>query len=233
MNKPVPPGPLEPGDEILPGNPPRVVRYPRPVRINHWTTAACMVLLILSGLSMYYPSFFFLTALFGGGQFTRFIHPWVGVVLVVSFTLLARRFWRGNLWERSDLDWVAHMGDLVRGREENMPEIGKYNAGQKFVFWAMLLLILALLATGIVIWDQYFFRFTSIPTKRLAVLAHSVIAVLVICVLVLHVYAAIWVRGSFDAMIRGWVSAGWAWRHHRLWFRQLAARLPRRGDAPI
>lgn len=227
------PEPIERGDEILPGDPPRVVRYRGAVRINHWITAAAMVLLILSGLAMSYSRLFFLTDLFDGGQLTRFLHPWIGLVLVVSFAMLARQFWRGNLWNRTDLDWMAHMGDLVRGREEKMPEIGKYNAGQKFVFWVMALLILAMVATGVVIWEEYFGGLTSIPVQREALLVHWLGAAAIILVLILHVYAAIWVRGSFDAMIRGWVSAGWAWRHHRLWFRRLAARSSSRGDAPI
>lgn len=225
------PAPIERGDEILPGDPPRVARYRGIVRINHWITAAAMVLLILSGVAMYWPPAFFLTALFGGGQTARFLHPWIGVILVVSFAFLASRFWRGNLWNRRDLEWTAHMGDLLSGHEERMPEIGKYNAGQKFVFWVMALLILAMVTTGVVIWEAYFGGLTSIPVQREALLVHWLGAACIILVLILHVYAGIWVRGSFDAMIRGWVSAGWAWRHHRLWFRRLAARSGSQGDA--
>ena len=215
----------EPGDEIRPGNPPMVHRYRLHTRINHWITAITMVLLVLSGLAMFHPSLFFLSAIFGGGQNTRAWHPWLGVVLVVSFFFLFLQFWRANLWNRSDLTWTAHLGDLVTGHEEKMPEIGKFNAGQKFVFWVMALLILALFASGIVSWDQYFFGSTSIETKRLAILGHAIAAIFVILTLILHVYAGIWVRGSFDAMIRGWVSAGWAWRHHRLWLKALVGRV--------
>ncbi|MBV8682695.1 MAG: formate dehydrogenase subunit gamma [Caulobacteraceae bacterium] len=224
---------IEPGDEILPGDPPRIVRYPPAVRINHWITATAMVLLILSGVAMFWPPLFFLTAIFGGGQWARFLHPWIGVILVVSFAILASRFWRGNLWLRADLDWSAHIGDLVSGHEERMPEIGKFNAGQKFVFWVMMLLILAMLASGLVIWQEYFGGMTSIPVQREALLVHWIGASLIILVLILHVYAGIWVRGSFDAMVRGWVSPGWAWRHHRLWFRRLAGRSESPGDAPV
>jgi formate dehydrogenase subunit gamma len=214
---------IERGDAIEPGEPATVRRYRLVTRINHWVNAAAMTLMVLSGLSMFHPSLFFLTALFGGGQNTRAIHPWIGVVLVVSFILLIVQFWRANLWNRSDTAWVAHVGDLVMGHEEKMPEAGKFNAGQKFVFWAMVILVAVLFATGIVIWHQYFSHLTGIESKRLAVLTHSIAAVGAICVLILHVYAAIWVRGSFGAMIKGSVTAGWAWRHHRKWFRQLAA----------
>jgi formate dehydrogenase subunit gamma len=216
---------LEPGDTIRSGHPPMVSRYRLGMRLNHWITAITMVLLVLSGLAMFHPSLFFLTAIFGGGQNTRAIHPWFGVVLVASFLVLFLQVWRANLWTRSDWSWTAHLGDFVAGHEEKVPEAGKYNAGQKFVFWVMALLILALFASGIISWDRYFFDLTSVETKRIAILAHAIVAVLVILTLILHVYAGIWVRGSFDAMIRGWVSAGWAWRHHRQWFRALTGRI--------
>ena len=215
---------LEPGDRILPGNPPMVSRYRLHTRLNHWITAITMVLLVLSGLAMFHPSLFFLTAIFGGGQNTRAIHPWFGIVLVISFFVLFLQFWRANLWNRSDVAWIAHLGDLVTGHEEKMPEVGKFNAGQKFVFWAMALLILAMSGSGIVIWDEYFFDLTSIETKRVAILGHAIAAIFVILTLILHVYAGIWVRGSFDAMIKGWVSAGWAWRHHHRWLKALMGR---------
>ena len=220
---------IEPGDSIEPGNPPMVDRYRLDTRINHWIGAIAMILLVLSGLSMYHPAFFFLSYLFGGGQNDRAVHPWLGVILVLSFIVLFIQFWRLNLWNRSDTEWVEHMGDLVAGREEKMPEVGKFNAGQKFVFWATALLILFMFITGLIIWEEYFSGATSIETQRWAIEAHSVAAVLVILVLILHIYAAIWVRGSLDAMIKGKVSAAWAWRHHRKWFQALAGK---RGTKP-
>ena len=54
-----------------------LIRNATVTRINHWITAACFVLLMLSGLSMFHPMLFFLSELFGGGQWTRAIHPWI------------------------------------------------------------------------------------------------------------------------------------------------------------
>jgi formate dehydrogenase subunit gamma len=228
--KPATETPIEPGDALHQGPPVTVDRYRGATRLNHWVTAISLVLLALSGLSMFHPSLFFLTALFGGGQMTRTIHPWIGVVLFFSFFLLFIQFWKLNLWNRNDAEWVAHIGDLVRGREEKMPPVGKYNAGQKFVFWAMTILIVVLICSGIAIWDQYFFDLTSIEQKRFAVLIHAIAAVVAILVWILHVYAGIWVRGSLNAMIKGQVTGGWAWRHHRKWLRVLAERADKGGD---
>lgn len=212
---------IEPGDRVHPGRPVTVDRYTAGARINHWITATCLVLLAISGLALFHPSLFFLSGLFGGGQNARAIHPWIGVVLFFSFLGMFLRFWRANLWEREDGTWLARLRDVLTAREERLPEVGKYNAGQKAVFWLMSILIVVLIVSGFAIWDQYFAAYTTIEQKRIAVLIHALAAIVIICVWIVHVYAAIWVRGTFSAMIRGYVTGGWAWRHHRKWLREL------------
>jgi formate dehydrogenase subunit gamma len=97
------------------------------------------------------------------------------------------------------------------------------------------LLVPGLFVTGIIIWEAYFSSYTTIETQRVALLIHSLAAAAAILVWIVHVYAAIWVRGSVRGMTRGWVTPGWAWRHHRKWLRQLAAtgsRGPTPQDTP-
>ena len=212
---------LGPGDQIHAGDPVTVDRYTKSARVTHWITATSLVLLALSGLALFHPSLFFLTGLFGGGQWTRAIHPWIGVLLFFSFAGLFIRFWRANLWRREDGTWMARLRDVLAGNDEKLPEAGKYNAGQKAVFWGMSLLIIILIASGFVIWDQYFAQYTTVDQKRWAVLIHALAAVVIICIWIVHVYAAIWVRGTISAMTRGRVTGGWAWRHHRKWLREL------------
>jgi formate dehydrogenase subunit gamma len=200
-----------------------VDRYTVGARINHWITAASLVLLAVTGLALFHPSLYFLTGLFGGGSNTRAIHPWIGVVLFFAFLGLFFRFWRLNLWERNDSVWMTRIRDVIGGHDEGagMPELGKYNAGQKMVFWSMSVLIVVLITSGVVIWDLYFAEYTSVGQKRVAVLVHSLAAIVAICVWIVHVYAAIWVRGTIRAMTRGTVTGGWAWRYHRRWLREL------------
>ena len=211
------------GDAVHRGNPVIVDRYSVAARVNHWITAICLVLLALSGLALFYPSFFFLTGLFGGGQMTRILHPWIGVVMFVSFAGLFIRFWRLNLWRRVDSQWMGSAGAVLSGNEEKVPEVGKYNAGQKLYFWLMSISIVLLFLTGIGTWQQYFGDRFTIDQKRLAVFAHSVVAIVAICLWIVHVYAAIWVRGTIGAMTKGKVTGGWAWRHHRRWLRDIVS----------
>lgn len=215
---------VEKGDGVHKGHPVTVDRYTLAARINHWITAISLILLALSGMALFHPKLFFLTALFGGGQATRAIHPWIGVVLFFSFAGLFLRFWKANLWKSEDGTWLRRIRDVLAGHEERLPELGKYNAGQKFVFWGMSFLIIVLICSGFAVWDQYFYQFTTIPQKRVAILVHAMAAVAIICVWIIHVYAAIWVRGTIGAMTRGRVTGGWAWRHHRKWLRELVGK---------
>jgi formate dehydrogenase subunit gamma len=199
------------------------IRNTTATRLNHWITGGCFVLLLLSGLSMFHPILFFLSDLFGGGQWTRAVHPWIGCVLFVSYAGLIVQFWRDNLWSRDDVRWMKAINRVLVNEEEGVPEVARFNPGQKFVFWSMTLLVPTLFVTGLAIWEVYFFTFTSIEVQRVALLIHRLAAIAAILVWIVHVYAALWIKGSMHAMIQGDVTPGWAWRHHRKWFRSLAA----------
>jgi formate dehydrogenase subunit gamma len=210
-----------------------IVRYTTASRINHWITGACFVLLTLSGLSMFDPMLFFLSNLFGGGQWTRAAHPWIGVILFISYTGLILQFWRDEMWSRDDIAWMGAITRVLVNEGEGVPEVARFNAGQTFVFWAMALLIPVLFFTGLVIWEVYFGSATTIEQQRIAVLIHSLAAIAAIIVWIVHVYAGLWIRGSVRAMMHGYVTPGWAYRHHRKWFRRLVEThsrgpLPRR-----
>ena len=198
-----------------------IVRYATASRINHWITGGCFVLLVLSGLSMFHPMLFFLSELFGGGQWTRAVHPWIGVVLLLSYAGLIIQFWRDEMWTRDDLAWAEAINRVLVNEEEGVPEVARFNAGQKFVFWAMALLVPVLFFTGLLIWDVYFSPYTTIEQQRIALLIHSLAAIGAIIVWIIHVYSGIWIRGSMRAITHGYVTPGWAYRHHRKWFRRL------------
>jgi formate dehydrogenase subunit gamma len=192
------------------------------MRVNHWITGLCFVLLMLSGLAMFHPALFFLSDLFDGGQSMRALHPWFGIVLVISFAGLVLQVWRDNRWRADDTTWLKGVRRVLVNDEAGLPEVGRFNAGQKLVFWGFLLLVLVLLVSGLAIWEVYFFTTTSIATQRIALLIHSLAAIGIILAWIVHVYAALWIKGTMRAMLQGWVMPGWAWRHHRKWLRSLA-----------
>ena len=202
-------------------NLPRILRYTAVTRINHWIVAISFVLLALSGLALFHPALFWLTNLFGGGPWTRILHPFIGCVMVLAFELLAAKYWHNNGLQRNDWAWLRNIRDVIENREENVPEVGRFNAGQKLLFYVMVGSVLVLLLTGIVIWRAYFTAYFPIDVVRMAALLHALFAFVLICGIIVHIYAAIWIKGSIRAMTRGWVTWGWAFKHHRAWFREV------------
>jgi formate dehydrogenase subunit gamma len=199
-----------------------VDRYPGRVRVNHWITAISLILLTISGAALFHPALYFLSSFFGGGTNTRALHPWIGVVLLVSFAILFIQMVRYNFWTKVDTQWMRRIGDAMSGREENLPEVGKYNGAQKLIFWLMTLTILVLFGTGLMIWYEYFSASFTIEQQRWGHIVHALAAVAMLLIVIVHVYAGFYVRGTINAMTEGKVTGGWAFRHHRLWLRKEA-----------
>lgn len=197
-------------------------RYQDGERMNHWAVALLFVLAGLSGLAFFHPSLFFLTHLFGGGPWARILHPFLGLAMALSFLGLFVRLWRDNLINEGDRAWRAKMGEMLKGKKDGLPPVGKYNYGQKLVFWALALSLLVLLATGFMFWRPWFAPFFTIELMRVAVLLHSIAAVVLVLATIVHVYAAIWVKGTVRAMSRGTVSEAWAKKNHPLWHAEVS-----------
>jgi len=201
-----------------------IQRYTARERSNHWVVAIAFVLAALSGLALFHPAFFFLASLFGGGTWTRILHPFIGVVMTLFFIAMAVRFWRFNRFTPADRQWMKRIGDVVCNRDQGLPELGKYNAGQKYLFWMMVVSIPLLLLSGIVIWQPWFAPYFPIGLLRLAVVIHALAAWVMILGIIVHIYAAIWVKGTVRAMTRGTVSEAWAKHHHRAWYREMTGK---------
>jgi formate dehydrogenase subunit gamma len=200
-----------------------IQRYDDAERINHWIVAITFILLALSGLALFHPAMFFLTNLFGGGTWTRILHPFIGLVMFIAFLVLALRVWRANLLDKNDEQWLKQIPDVVANREDKLPEVGKYNAGQKLLFWVQVACLILLLLTGIVIWQPYFTPAFNVTVIRIAVVLHAFSAFILILGIIIHIYAGIWVKGSIRAMTRGWVTRAWARKHHPAWYREVAS----------
>lgn len=200
-------------------DPKDLVRYTASERANHWLVGMCFILLALSGLALFHPAFWPLTNLFGGGTWTRILHPYVGLALAVSFLAMALRFWRLNLLTPADKEWLVRAGEMINGDDHDMPVQGKYNGGQKVLFWALLACVALLFVSGLVLWRAWLAP--PVELVRLAALLHAVGAVVMICLIFVHVYASIWVKGTVRAMLYGTVTRAWAKQHHRAWYRSV------------
>ena len=201
-------------------NPKDLVRYNASERANHWAVGISFILLALSGLALFHPAFYPLSMLLGGGVWSRILHPFIGVLMALLFVSMYLRFWQLNIITPVDKEWLSRVGEMVDGNDHNMPEAGKYNGGQKMMFWVATACMALLFVSGIVIWRAYFSALFPVGIIRLASVVHAAVAAGMIGLIIVHIYAAIWTRGTIRAMLYGTVTRAWAKQHHPAWFRQ-------------
>jgi formate dehydrogenase subunit gamma len=202
-----------------------LVRYGHGERLTHWGVAIAYVFLFLSGLALFHPFFFWTSALFGGGPLMRVLHPFCGVVLALLFYPYAARLGRDNRMTPGDWVWVRHMFAYINKHEaKEVPPAGKYNAGQKLMYWSMILFIAVLLVTGVIMWQPYFAPSFSAVTRTAAGVLHAVCAFVMFVGIGIHVYAAYWTKGSMKAMTRGTVTRAWARMHHPGWYAEMTGK---------
>ena len=190
-----------------------LLRFTVPERVNHWLVALTFFLLALSGLVYFQLLYYPLSQLFGGGAWTRILHPFFGVVMIFLFGGMFFRFRKLSIITPSDKEWLRHIREIANSDERNLPEAGKLNGGQKL----MVLLILS----GIVVWRAYFSFLFPVVVVRLAAVVHSIAGVVIIALIMGHIYIAIWTKESLGAMLYGRVRRAWAKQHHPAWYREM------------
>lgn len=196
-------------------------RYQPAERVTHWLLVVLFVFAGASGLALFHPALFWLSGLLGGGPWSVVLHPFVGLAMCVAFFMLARGLWQHNRLEPRDRAWLRGIRDVLDKREDRLPEVGRYNAGQKVLFFVLVGCLAVLVGSGLVIWRVYFSGYFPIGLIRLSALLHAFAAFLLVLAVIVHIAAALWVKGSVGAMTRGTVTLGWAFKHHRAWFREM------------
>ena len=146
-------------------DPKKLLRYTPSERANHWLTALLFFLAALTGLSFFHPLYYPLTLLFAGGVWTRILHPFFGVGMFLAFAFMYAHFRKLNALTPTDREWLRHVREMMNSDDRNMPEAGKFNGGQKLLFWLMVVFMVLLLLSGIVIWRAYF-SFVRIKFSR-------------------------------------------------------------------
>ena len=199
----------------------KILRYTPSERANHWLTALTFIMATLSGLSFFYPAFYPFNLLFCGGVWTRILHPFIGVVIAISFGVMYFKYRQLNVMTPADWEWLGHAREMVNSDDRNMPESGKFNGGQKLLFWLLVVCMALLILSGIVIWRAYFSFLFPVAVVRFASVVHAAAAAIMIALIMFHIYAGIWTTESIDAMLYGQVRRAWAKQHHPAWFRQM------------
>ena len=178
-----------------------IPRYSQGERLTHWAVAIAYVALFLSGLAMFHPFFFWTSSLFGSAAFMRVLHPFLGTAFFVLFYAYSLRLLRDNAWLPSDTVWLKSVFAYMNKKAEPRVD-GKYNAGQKLMYWSMIAVVAVLFLSGICMWRPYLAPSIPVGLRRLANVIHAGMAFVMFVGIGVHVYAALWTRGSIRAMTR-------------------------------
>ena len=208
----------KPDQDFVEGN--LVVRHSLSIRVAHWWVALFFILAFLSGAALFSPRFFFLTNLFGGGYTARQLHPWFSVLFTLGLIPLFLRWASQMAWTDSDANWVKNFKRYMR--HEEIPDVGKFNGGQKLFFWAAVLGGLVLLLTGVVMWFP-----TSFPIwlRYLSYPLHEIVFILFGIAIIYHIYISVLaLGGTLRAMTRGTVTKSWASSHHPRWYQEVSRK---------
>ena len=217
-------------------------------RIAHWAMAIPFVLLAFTGLSMLFGRIAIIPLL-GKEAFStiaiagKFIHNYVAWVfmfgLILSFLLWVMQ----NFPNRADFKWLLKGGGLFT--KGSHPPAGKFNAGEKIIFWAVIFLGTMISATGLAMLFPFQLQMFA-PTyevlnslgipqliglgelntalapqeeMQFAQLWHSIIGFIYITIIIAHIYlGSIGMEGALQSMTKGEVDEQWAKEHHSIWY---------------
>lgn len=197
---------------------PRILRYTFRERAVHAITALSYVYLLLTGLAFWTPWLYWMAIVLGGGYVSRLLHPWIGLVFTVAVAAMYV-IWRGEMKATpDDRAWRRAMVHYVRNEDAQVPPAGKFNYGQKQLFWLMVVSGLALLVSGLVLWGVDLIPWELRWLRYAAVLVHAAAALITIGGFIVHVYMGVAVvPGGLSAIVHGEVTEEWARQHHPLW----------------
>jgi formate dehydrogenase subunit gamma len=194
-------------------------------RFSHWLTAVSFVLLGLTGLNITFGKLVLLPvigpeAFSTFAQGAKYVHNFVSFSFVIGLVLIVALWIKDNIPRKVDIDWVKQGGGFIKSKHASA---GRFNAGEKLVFW------FALGAGAAVIVSGYFLLFpfylANIAGMQVAQVVHAVVAVLFVAVILAHIYiGTLGTEGAFEAMGTGEVDLNWAKEHHDLWLEDQLAR---------
>jgi formate dehydrogenase subunit gamma len=203
----------------------KILRFKAFERFSHWLTAVSFVVLGLTGLNITFGKILLLP-LVGPDMFSdisqaaKYVHNFSSFAFVAGLILIIAIFFKDNLPEKVDLDWVKQGGGFIKNKHA---PASRFNLGEKGVYWLSLLAGIAVSVSGFVL--LFPFYGTNIADMQIAQVIHAVVAVLFIALILAHIYiGTLGMEGAFEAMGTGEVDLNWAKEHHDLWLaRKLAS----------
>ncbi len=202
-----------------------ILRFNVLERANHWMVASCFIILGLSGLNLTFGRHILLPivgpeAFTAISQWGKYAHNFLAFPFTLGLVVMLLIWLKDNIPNARDLAWFKAGGGLI-GNEH--PDAGRFNGGQKMVFWITVLGGAVVAVSGYLLVFPFFF--TDMAGMQLSHIIHSLLSVLMIAAMLAHIYiGSVGMDGAFDAMGTGQVDLNWAKQHHALWVREELAK---------
>src|SRR5712672_1785325 len=210
----------------------KVRRFSGFERFAHWLTASPFVVLGLTGLNITFGKLLLRPvigpdAFSDWAQIAKYIHNYVSFAFVVGLALIVTMWMKDNIPRKIDIVWLKEGGGFIRSKH---PTAGRFNAGEKLVFWFALGAGAAVSVSGYLL--LFPFYVTNIAGMQIAEVVHAVVAVLFVAVILAHIYiGTLGMGGAFEARSTGPVDINWAEESHNLWLEEKLAK-SRSADHP-
>ena len=213
-------------------------------RFAHWLSASSFIVLALTGLNVLYGRYVLMPIL-GQDAFAaltyygKLSHNYISFAFMLGVVLMFVLWVRDNFPNRHDLKWLAAAGGLFSKGVH--PPSERFNAGQKFIFWFVILAGIWMSISGLVLLFPLelkslsgiisLFNFyglgqggelTQLQQTQVALLSHTLSGVIFIAIMIGHIYiGSVGMEGAIDAVGSGQVDRKWAMDHHNLWVEEM------------
>ncbi|MBI3433561.1 MAG: formate dehydrogenase subunit gamma [Proteobacteria bacterium] len=211
-----------------------ITRFNAFERFVHWLTATCFIILAISGLNVSFGKQLLLPLMGAGAfadwsQLAKYAHNYLSFPFTIGVILMLLMWVAGNIPSQVDLEWIKRGGGLFG---QDHPPAPRFNAGQKLIYWIVVLGGGAVAITGYLL--MFPFYATDVSGMQTAQMIHGIVAVLFVAVMLAHIYiGSLGMEGAFSAMGSGEVDVNWAKDHHSLWVEKEQARKEAAPSQPV
>ena len=199
----------------------KIQRFNVVERLTHWMTATAFIILAITGLNFVFGKRL-LMPLIGPESFStwsiwsKYAHDFVSWAFMLGILIKLVGWVWDNLPDRYDAHWIKVGGGFFDKSNRTHPPAARFNAGQKLIFWTVILGGIGLSITGIYL--LFPFEFTDVNGMQWAQYIHATVGVIMVAVIIAHIYiGTLGMEGAYEAMGSGTVDLNWAREHHSAW----------------
>lgn len=203
----------------------RILRFNAVERFAHWMLASTFIVLALTGLNLIIGKSVILPVIgenaFGTlSAWGKLAHNYLAWPFMAALVLVFLLWVIHNVPSRIDWQWIRAGGGLLKKGVH--PPARKFNAGQKLVFWVVVLGGAAMSWTGIML--LFPAEAGTAADWQFYQIIHALVAAGMSALVIAHIYiGSVGMEGAFDAMGTGEVDENWAKEHHSLWVEEVKA----------